>query len=68
MSGVGTLALAGRRRTVALPGMAEKSIADHREIVMALREHDGEAAAAAMTAHLVRIERTFRSEAAEVPA
>jgi GntR family transcriptional regulator, transcriptional repressor for pyruvate dehydrogenase complex len=60
MSGVGALALVGRRRTFVLPGMAEKSIAEHRDIVTALREHDGEAAAAAMTAHLVRIERAFR--------
>lgn len=66
MSGIGTLALAGRKKTIVLPGMAEKSLAEHREIIMALREHDAEAAAAAMTAHLVRIERSFRRESQPV--
>ncbi|HEY7197444.1 MAG TPA: FadR/GntR family transcriptional regulator [Gaiellaceae bacterium] len=67
MSGIGGLALAGRRKTVVLPGMAERSVAEHREIVASLREHDSEAAAAAMTAHLVRIERSFRQQKEGVP-
>jgi GntR family transcriptional repressor for pyruvate dehydrogenase complex len=68
MSGVGALALAGRKRTVMLPGMAEKSIAEHRDIVTALAERDGDAAGAAMTAHLVRIERAFRGREDGTPA
>jgi GntR family transcriptional regulator, transcriptional repressor for pyruvate dehydrogenase complex len=60
MSGVGTLALAGRRRTIDLPGVADRSLADHARIVTALRRRSPKTARAAMQAHLERVEQSFR--------
>ena len=60
MSGVGALALAGRRRTMSLPGVADRSLADHARIVSALRRRSPETARAAMEAHLDRVEESFR--------
>ena len=60
MSGVGALALAGRRRTMSLPGVADRSLADHARIVSALRRRSPETARAAMEAHLAHVEESFR--------
>jgi len=60
MSGVGALALAGRRKTMSLPGMADRSLADHARIVSALRRRSPETARAAMQSHLERVEASFR--------
>lgn len=60
MSGVGALALAGRRRTISLPGVADRSLADHARIVSALRRRSPETARAAMEAHLGHVEESFR--------
>jgi GntR family transcriptional repressor for pyruvate dehydrogenase complex len=60
MSGVGALALAGRRRTMSLPGVADRSLADHARIVSALRRRSSETARAAMEAHLAHVEESFR--------
>jgi GntR family transcriptional repressor for pyruvate dehydrogenase complex len=60
MSGVGALALAGRRRTMSLPGIADRSLADHARIVSALRRRSPETARAAMEAHLEHVEESFR--------
>ena len=60
MSGVGALALASRRRTISLPGVADRSLADHARIVSALRRRSPETARAAMEAHLENVERSFR--------
>jgi GntR family transcriptional regulator, transcriptional repressor for pyruvate dehydrogenase complex len=60
MSGVGALALASRRRTISLPGVADRSLADHARIVSALRRRSPETARAAMEAHLGNVERSFR--------
>jgi GntR family transcriptional regulator, transcriptional repressor for pyruvate dehydrogenase complex len=60
MSGVGALALAGRRRTMSLPGVADRSLADHARIVSALRRRSPETARAAMEAHLGHVEESFR--------
>jgi GntR family transcriptional regulator, transcriptional repressor for pyruvate dehydrogenase complex len=60
MSGVGALALAGRRRTMSLPGVADRSLADHARIVNALRRRSPETARAAMDAHLGHVEESFR--------
>lgn len=60
MSGVGALALAGRRRTMSLPGVADRSLADHARIVSALRRRSPETARTAMEAHLAHVEESFR--------
>jgi DNA-binding FadR family transcriptional regulator len=60
MSGVGALALAGRRRTIGLPGVADRSLADHARIVSALRRRSPDTARAAMAAHLEHVEQSFR--------
>jgi GntR family transcriptional regulator, transcriptional repressor for pyruvate dehydrogenase complex len=60
MAGVGRLALAGRRRTVALPGVAAQSLADHQEIVRALARRSPPDAADAMAVHLEHVESAFR--------
>ncbi|MBD0289650.1 MAG: FadR family transcriptional regulator [Thermoleophilia bacterium] len=60
MAGIGRLGLAGRQRTVALPGVAGQSAADHRRIVRALARRSPEEAAAAMKLHLQHVERAFR--------
>jgi GntR family transcriptional repressor for pyruvate dehydrogenase complex len=60
MTGIGALALEGRRRTMNLPGVAERSLADHARIVAALRRRSPETARAAMESHLAHLERSFR--------
>ena len=65
MSGVGSLALASRRRTVVLPGVTRTSLADHRKIVAALHARAPAAAAEAMSSHLDHIEAAFRAQRAE---
>ncbi len=60
MAGVGRLALAGRHRTVTLPGVVEQSGRDHRRIVRALTRRSPEDAAASMALHLEHVEQAFR--------
>jgi GntR family transcriptional regulator, transcriptional repressor for pyruvate dehydrogenase complex len=60
LAGVGRLALAGRRRTVTLPGVAAQSRADHLEIVRALTRRSPRDAADAMAVHLEHVETAFR--------
>jgi GntR family transcriptional repressor for pyruvate dehydrogenase complex len=64
MSGVGALALTGRRRTMSLPGVADRSLGDHARIVSALRRRSPETARAAMKAHLEHVEKSFRESGA----
>lgn len=47
-----------RRRACEIPGMIAKSCEDHAAILAGLEQHDQEATAAAMEAHLLHIERT----------
>jgi GntR family transcriptional repressor for pyruvate dehydrogenase complex len=56
MASIGELVLASRTRTVAIPGVPEKALEDHRQIVAALKARDPEAAKAAMLNHLDQIE------------
>ncbi|WP_299912506.1 GntR family transcriptional regulator [uncultured Paracoccus sp.] len=58
-----------RARYQSLPYNAENALAEHRQILAALRDRDTEAAAAALTAHLSRIDELLarlRSERPEV--
>ncbi len=57
MSGISRLAIASRGRTIAIPGVAESALEDHRAIVMAIKDRDTRAAAHAMQNHLDNIER-----------
>jgi DNA-binding FadR family transcriptional regulator len=54
-----------RRRAVARPGAIARSIADHRDILAALRARDGDAAAQAFGVHERRIYETTRQLMAE---
>jgi len=59
MQSISQLDLAGRRRTVNIPGMTMQSLDDHRLIVAALEAHDPEAARQAMLQHLRNVEQKF---------
>jgi GntR family transcriptional repressor for pyruvate dehydrogenase complex len=59
MAAISRLGTASRRRTVQLPGVAERSLADHRAIVQALRIGDPAATARAMHEHLENVERNL---------
>ena len=48
-------------RTVLLPGRAQRSYAEHTEIVEAIAAHDPEAAEAAMRCHLSRVAEALRA-------
>lgn len=63
MAMVSRLGIASRQRTVELPGVAGRSLADHRAIVKALCAHDPEAAAQAMLKHLDNVEQHLRQSA-----
>ncbi|MGZ4195560.1 MAG: FCD domain-containing protein [Solirubrobacteraceae bacterium] len=47
-------------RTVLLPGRAQRSYAEHTEIVEAIAAHDAEGAEAAMRSHLSRVAEALR--------
>lgn len=47
-------------RTVLLPGRAQRSYAEHTEIVEAIAAHDAERAEAAMRSHLLRVAEALR--------
>ena len=57
MAGISRLGLVSRRRTVALPGVIDRSVQDHRAIVAALQARDPDAARQAMSDHLAHVER-----------
>jgi GntR family transcriptional repressor for pyruvate dehydrogenase complex len=56
MASISQLGLASRSRTIAIPGVVEQTIKDHREIVRALEKRDQAAAEQAMLAHLENVE------------
>ena len=60
MESIHALGLASRKATGTKRAVRERSVEDHRAIVAALRERDGEAAAAAMHHHLENVERAGR--------
>jgi GntR family transcriptional repressor for pyruvate dehydrogenase complex len=61
MASVHTLGSASRQRTVGLQGMTESTIEHHRQIIAALKDHDPEAASAAMLRHLEHVESMYQS-------
>lgn len=58
LSEVYDYALHLRRRALLVPGAVRRSWQDHRRILATLEARDGEAAAAAMARHLLRVHRT----------
>lgn len=56
MASISRLAMASRSRTVSLPGSRAQTVADHREIVAALRLRDAVQAREAMLRHLDHVE------------
>ncbi len=68
MASVRRLGLASRSRTVYLSGVREQSVADHGQILAALKAHDPQLARQAMVEHLNHLERRLRSEGLESPA
>lgn len=59
MSIINTLAKVSRGRTGAAPEFRARVVRDHARILRALRAHDEEAAARAMTAHLQHVEQSL---------
>lgn len=60
----GSLYLLGkksRKITSQVPATLARSLQDHRDILAALRQRDGQRAADAMRAHLTRVHRAYRS-------
>jgi len=64
MQSISQLDLAGRRRTVDIPGMTVQSLEDHRTIVAALKARDLKAARQAMLQHLRNVEQKFKQSGA----
>lgn len=62
MSSIHSLGHASRQRTSILPGVFNQTIQDHQAIIVALREHNPEAAKNAMLMHLEHIERRLIAE------
>lgn len=56
------LSRASREITGHLPGVLEKSLADHRRIFRAIEKHDADHARAAMAAHLKNVWQAYRRE------
>jgi GntR family transcriptional repressor for pyruvate dehydrogenase complex len=56
MSSINQLGLASRSRTIAIPGVVEQTMKDHRKIVRALKQRDRQAAERAMLSHLKNVE------------
>jgi GntR family transcriptional repressor for pyruvate dehydrogenase complex len=52
MDSIGELSLAGRRRTIEIPGVPPRSLRDHQAILQALKRRDPVAAQGAMLGHL----------------
>ncbi|MEZ4836700.1 MAG: FCD domain-containing protein [Caldilineaceae bacterium] len=61
MESIQQLGLASRRRTAMIPGVAQRSSADHRRIVGALKSRDVAAARQAMLDHLGNVETKLRT-------
>lgn len=57
MASISRLGLASRSRTVAIPGISQKTVSDHRAIVEALKRRDPAAAGEAMLRHLNNVEQ-----------
>jgi GntR family transcriptional regulator, transcriptional repressor for pyruvate dehydrogenase complex len=60
MESIHQLGIASRRRTARLDGVTERSIADHRRIVAALKARDVAGARQAMLDHLANVEKKLR--------
>jgi GntR family transcriptional repressor for pyruvate dehydrogenase complex len=60
LSSLSQLGAASRQRTVALPGVARRSLEDHQAIIAALKRRDPAAAQAAMLDHLRRVEAALQ--------
>lgn len=61
------LARKARLRSVLLPHNAALTVEEHTAIISAIRGREPERAAAAMTAHLMRVENHLRSEETKAP-
>lgn len=59
------LGQASRNVTGRIPGVVEQSLVDHRRILAALVERDGDKAAAAMEAHLNNVFKAYRRRASK---
>jgi GntR family transcriptional repressor for pyruvate dehydrogenase complex len=57
LTSLNRIGLASRSRTVEIPGVKEKTVQDHREIVAAITNGDEDAAADAMLSHLNNVEK-----------
>jgi GntR family transcriptional repressor for pyruvate dehydrogenase complex len=60
MESIHQLGIASRRRTAFLDGVTERSLADHRRIVEALKSRDVDQARQAMLDHLANVEGKLR--------
>jgi GntR family transcriptional repressor for pyruvate dehydrogenase complex len=60
MESIHQLGIASRRRTARLDGMTERTVADHRRIVAALKTRDVAGARQAMLDHLANVEKKLR--------
>lgn len=60
MESIHQLGIASRRRTARLDGMTERTVADHRRIVAALKARNGAGARQAMLDHLANVEKKLR--------
>jgi len=62
MLSISQLGISSRRRTVNIPGVPQKTIADHNRIVDALKKRDPELARRAMEDHLNHVENRLKEE------
>lgn len=60
LDSISQLGLASRSRTTYIPGLLQRSVADHQAIVAALEAGDAEAASQAMLAHLNNVEQSYK--------
>jgi len=60
MLSLSQLGQVSRSRTVALPGIPQQSVRDHRQIIDALQARDPVAASAAMLQHLDNVEHELK--------
>jgi GntR family transcriptional repressor for pyruvate dehydrogenase complex len=66
LSSFGALTMQSRARTSLLRAIRERAVADHEDLVDAIRARDPVRASAAMVVHLDHVERRYRQLAAEV--
>jgi len=60
LDSISQLGLASRSRTTYIPGLLQRSVADHQAIVAALAAGEAEAASQAMLAHLNNVEQSYK--------